>query len=224
MYGGYIVYLAGVVWLTIWSIIAGFAQNELMIDFCRALQGLGPAAYLPSSVMLLGSVYRPGPRKNIVFSIYGAAAPLGFYIGIFFAGLSAQYTSWGVYFWIGAGLSFTTVVAAYFCIPSDREKRKELETKMDWCGTVLISTGLILVVFAITDSSHAPQGWATPYIYALLVVGLLLLAAAVYVEGWVATWPLLPFDLFEVKYMKPLVLALFFSYGSLGVFLLYSTY
>ena len=71
MYGGYPVYVAGMVWLTVWSLIAGFSTNELMLNFCRALQGLGPAAFLPSSVMILGSTYRPGPRKNLVFSIYG---------------------------------------------------------------------------------------------------------------------------------------------------------
>jgi MFS family permease len=65
-----------------------------MMDLCRAIQGFGPAAYLPASFMLLGSTYRPGPRKNIVFSIYGAAAPLGFYVGIFFAGKLPYYTCW----------------------------------------------------------------------------------------------------------------------------------
>jgi MFS family permease len=86
MYGGFPVYIAGVSWLAVWALIAGFSQNELMLDFTRAIQGFGPAAYLPSSLMLLGSVYRPGPRKNIIFSVYGACAPLGFYLGIFFAG------------------------------------------------------------------------------------------------------------------------------------------
>jgi hypothetical protein len=96
--------------------------------------------------------------------------------------------------------------------------------KMDWMGAILISAGLILVVFAITDSSHAPQGWATPYIYSLLIVGVLLLGVALYVEGWVADMPLLPFDLFKVRGIKPLMIALLFSYGTLGIFLLYATF
>ena len=75
MYGGYPVYLGGLAWFAIWSLIAGFSRNSLMLDFCRALQGLGPAAFLPSGVMLLGSVYRPGPRKNLVFSLYGGKSP-----------------------------------------------------------------------------------------------------------------------------------------------------
>lgn len=88
IHGGYPVYVAGCAWYCAWSLIAGFAQNQLMLDFCRALQGLGPAAYLPAGLTLLGSIYRPGPRKNLIFSIYGAMAPLGFFIGIFFAGVS----------------------------------------------------------------------------------------------------------------------------------------
>lgn len=223
MYGGYPVYLFGLGWLFIWSLIAGFSQNELMMDFCRGLGGLGPAAYLPSSLMLLGSVYRPGPRKNLVFSVYGACAAAGFYVGIFFAGLTAQFGQLRWYFFVGTILAAVTTITPYLTIPSDTQERRALEIKMDWPGAILISSGLILVVFVITDSSHAPTGWATPYIYTVLIVGLLVLAGAVYVEGWVASQPLLPFDLFGVKYMKPPILSLFFLYGTLGIFLLYTT-
>ena len=194
-----------------------------MLDFCRALQGLGPAAFLPSGVMLLGSIYRPGPRKNLVFSLYGGAAPLGFFAGVFFAGMTGQYLTFGWYFWIGALLIFSTILPAIWAVPNDHEKRKALGIKMDWMGSLLIVSGLILVVFAVTDSSHAPQGWATPYIYVTLIMGMLILGSAIYVEGWVVSAPLLPASLFKVPYLKPLILALFLSYGVLGVFLLYGT-
>lgn len=223
MYGGYPVYLAGLVWFLIWSVIAGFSKNELMMDFCRALQGLGPAAFLPSGVMLIGSIYRPGPRKNMIFSLYGGSAPLGFFAGVFFAGLTGSFLNFGWYFWIGASLIFTTIVPAYFSVPSDIEERRAMGIEMDWLGSITIVSGLLLVVFAITDASHAPQGWQTPYIYTLLVVGILCLVAAFYVEGWVAKNPLLPFDLFTVPSLSALFVALFFSYGCLGIFLLYST-
>ena len=216
MYGGFPVYVGGVAWLAIWGLIAGWAQNELMIDFARALQGLGPAAYLPSSLMLLGSIYRPGPRKNVIFSIYGACAPLGFFIGIFFAGVTAQYTTWRWYFFIGTILAVITAAISYWAIPSDTQDRKNLGVKMDWWGAITISAGLILVVFAITDSADAPRGWSTPYIYVTFVAGILLLMAAFYIEGWIAEQPLLPLELFSVKYLKPLCLALLFQYGVLG--------
>lgn len=68
IYGGRRVYIAGLAWLTLWSLIAGFSKDQYMLDICRALQGLGPAAFMPSGMMLLGRTYRPGPRKNLVFS------------------------------------------------------------------------------------------------------------------------------------------------------------
>lgn len=95
---------------------------------------------------------------------------------------------------------------------------------MDWLGVLTIVPGLILVVFAITDSSHAPKGWNTPYIYVTFVLGCLFLGGAIYVEGWIAKMPLLPFDLFNVKHMKPLVVALFFSYGVFGIYLFYASF
>lgn len=223
IYGGFPLYIAGCLWTCTWSLIAGFAQNELMLDFCRALQGLGSAAFLPASLTLLGSMYRPGPRKNMVFSIYGAMAPFGFFAGIFFAGLSAEYTTWRWYFFIGAILTFFTAVIAFFAVPSDHQERRGNGVRMDWWGTLTISAGLILVVFAITDASHAPSGWATPYIPLTLVVGMITLCAAFYVEGWVAEQPLLPFDVFGTKYMRPFVVGLMFAYSTLGLFLLYVT-
>ena len=223
MYGGYPVYLFGLIWFTVWSIIGGFAQNNLMLDFCRALQGLGPAAFLPSGMMLIGSTYRPGPRKNIVFSIYGAAAPLGFFLGVFVAGVTGSFLQFGWYFWIGAMLITTTVVAAIFAIPNDIEERKAMNIQMDWLGSIFIVSGLVLVIFAITDASHAPDGWKTPYVYVTLILGALSLGVSFYVEGWVAANPLLPFDLFKVPHLPALCVALFFSDGVLGIFLLYAT-
>lgn len=87
MWGGYAVFLGGLVWLLTWSIIAGLSINSLMLVFCRALQGVGAAAFLPAGVMLMGSLYRPGPRKNLVFAIYGTFSSLRFLWGYSCAGV-----------------------------------------------------------------------------------------------------------------------------------------
>jgi MFS family permease len=71
MYGGYVLFTFGLTWYFIWSLIGGFSQNYIMLITCRALQGIGAAAFLPSAIMLLGKIYRPGPRKNLIFSLYG---------------------------------------------------------------------------------------------------------------------------------------------------------
>ncbi|KAF2845612.1 MFS general substrate transporter [Plenodomus tracheiphilus IPT5] len=224
IFGGYVVFNVGLVWFLVWSIIAGFSQNYIMLIVCRALQGFGPAAFLPSGIMLLGSIYRPGPRKNLVFSLYGAFAPVGFFTGIFFAGVAAQFIKWGWFFWIGSFILATVGVVSWLCIPNRKEDRVKGEIKMDWWGTATVIPGLILIIFALTDGSHAPQGWATPYIPITFVIGWLFLGAFVYIEGWVAEQPLLPGDMFSVKGMKPLATALFFQYGTFGIFLFYASF
>lgn len=172
--------------------------------------------------MVLGSTYRPGPRKNIVFSIYGACAALGFFVGIFFSGLSGEYLTWRWYFFFGAILSAITAALSLFSIPRDYSEKRKLGIQMDWPGACLSIPAAVLIVFAIADSSYAPQGWRTPYIPLFFVLGLILLGVMIYVEGWVVKNPLLPGDVFRVKYMLPLVIALLFLYGTLGIFLLYA--
>jgi MFS family permease len=224
MYGGYLLFTFGLSWFFIWSLIGGFSQNYTMLILCRALQGIGAAAFLPSGIMLLGKIYRPGPRKNLIFSLYGSCSPLGFAFGIFVGGLSGKTLPWQWYFWIGAGLVFLMAVTAFLCVPSDREPWRSPKAKMDWLGAGTIVPGLILVVFTVTDGSHAPEGWRTPYILATFLGGCVLLGAAVYIEGWLAKNPLLPFDVFQVKYMTPLLISLFFSYGVFGIYLFYASF
>lgn len=221
MYGGYLLYNAGAIWLAISSILAGVSTTSLMLIICRALQGLALGALLPSGMMILGSTYRPGPRKNLIFSVYGACAALGFFAGFFVSGICGQFLTWRWYFYIGAILSAIMAASSIFSIPRDYHEKKELGIRMDWAGLALSTTGITLFVFAIADSSYAPQGWKTPYIIVFFVLGISLLGAMAYVEGWVVPNPLLPGDIFHVKHMAALVIALLFLYGSLGIFLLY---
>ena len=94
---------------------------------------------------------------------------------------------------------------------------------MDRLGAATIMSGLVHVVFAITESAHAEKGWRTPYVPTLFVVGCLSLSLAVYIEGSVAELPLLPADFFAVPAMKSLILALFLFYGTWGIFSVYGT-
>jgi MFS family permease len=222
VWGSYRVFVCGLFWFAIWSLVSGFSRNYVMLIICRAFQGLGPAAFLPSGITLLGSTYRPGPRKNLVFSLYGALSPVGFFAGIFCGGISAEYLSWSWYFWIGAIVLFVVAPMALLAAPSEPAQIESVG--MDWLGIFTVVPGLLLVVFAITDSSHTQHGWATPQIYLSFTIGIVFLGAAFYTQGWVAKEPLLPFDLFKVKSMVPLLISLFFSFGVFGIYLLYSSF
>ena len=88
MYGGRRVYISGLIWLAIWSVFIDFIHNKVMLNLSRAFQGIGASAILPSGLMSTGIIYRPGKRKNVVFSIYGASAPFGFFLGILVGGIA----------------------------------------------------------------------------------------------------------------------------------------
>ncbi|KAK0704073.1 major facilitator superfamily domain-containing protein [Lasiosphaeria miniovina] len=225
IYGAYIVFTLGMAWFCLWCLITGFSHTYTMLIVARALGGLGPAAFLPASVMLISKTYCPGPRKNLVFGLYSAFAPIGFFLGIITGGLTGQFLSWRWYFWLGSIVLFLASLISFIAVPNDRaELQLENENvKMDYWGVAMIVPALVLLTFAITDGSHAPNGWATPYIIVIFVLGILFLGGAVYVEGWVASQPLLPFDLFKPKYMKRLAVSLFFAYGVFGIYLFYAS-
>ena len=130
---------------------------------------------------------------------------------------------WGWYFWIGALITASTLTVSVFAIPNDHAEIKLHKVKMDWWGSITMIVGLILVTFALTESSHAPQGWRTPYIPTLLIVGLLSLGATGYIELRVAEQPLIPAEVFKIPSMMALFVSLTLLYGSWGIYIVYGT-
>lgn len=224
MYGSYLVFNAGYAWFALWALAGGFASDSVTLIVCRAMQGLGAACLLPCGIALLGQVYRPGPRKNFVFAMYGAVCPIGFFLGLFVGGLSDQVLSWRWYFWLGAISCALGCAVSLRSIPNDCAKVRARGCRMDWLGALTTVPGLLLVVYAITDSSHAPNGWATPRICVSMAVGLAVLASAVYVEGWVASEPLVPWDVFKNRQMALLFCCVFVVYGVFGIYLFYASF
>lgn len=224
MYGGYFIFNGGLIWFIVWTTAAGFTNNFTMLVVCRAMEGLGAAAFLPAGISLLGRIYRPGPRKNIVFALYGALAPIGFFSGIIIGGMSQDLLSWRWYFWLGGIIASVFCVGSLLTSPRDYAEARKMNVRMDWWGVCTTVPGLMFFVYAITESTNAPQGWATPQIIVTLSLGVLFLGAAVYVEGWVAAAPLIPADIFRTKYMKRMLFCLLLSWGVFSLYLFYTNF
>ena len=224
MYGGYGPFMFGLIWLTIWTLVPGFVSSNLLLNVSRAMQGLAIAAFTPSTFSMVGSIYPEGPRRNVVLGLYGACAPLGFFAGFLAGGaLPADESRW--YFWIASALAFTTTVTAYMSVPHDKTDRKRLNLRMDWLGAFLITSGLILVTYALSVQPYANaddltrNGFTFKIVYAPLSSGTACLAIAFWVEGWYASCPLLPFEFFKPQGVKAFSIACLFFYGSFGVWL-----
>ena len=102
MYRGKVVFILRLTWTFVWSVMAGFASNQLMLIVRRTLTEFVSAEFLPAGILLIGNGCRPGPRKNLIFGLYGAAAPLSVSFVMFTAGVSGQFWSCGWFFSIGA--------------------------------------------------------------------------------------------------------------------------
>ncbi|KAK0860129.1 hypothetical protein LTS02_008679 [Friedmanniomyces endolithicus] len=225
MYGGYGLFMAGLIWLGVWTLIPGFCTSELILDVARAMQGLAIAAFMPSTFVMVDSFYQAGPRRNFVLGLYSGCAPLGFFAGFLTAAaLPSAQISW--YFFFSSIVAFTAAITAYLTVPHDRTDRKQLGLRMDWLGAFLITAGLILVSYALAYEPSADMfdrernGFSYPEVYGPFSAGMLCLGAAWCVERWYAKCPLLPFEFFKPrKSTTALCFANLCFYASYGVWL-----
>jgi MFS family permease len=197
LYGHKKLVILGFCWYALWSLLAGFSvySNNIFFACCRAFQGIGPALLLPNSIAILGRAYKPGLRKSIAFSLFGATAPGGFVIGATFSSLLAEKLWWPWAYWILAIALLLLALSGSLLIPYTpppaRPSTFRILERIDALGALTGVAGLVLINFAWNQAPIA--GWQDPYIYILLIVGFLFIAAFAFVERRVAEYPLIPF-------------------------------
>ncbi|KAL7625930.1 multidrug-resistance type transporter aminotriazole resistance [Parahypoxylon ruwenzoriense] len=199
VFGHKTLFLIGMAWYSVWSMVCGLAiySNHILFIFARVLQGIGPAIVLPNGLAILGVTYAPGRRKEMVFALFGAMAPSGSVLGSLFAALFAlKWWPWA--FWAFSLILVAFLAIGYFAIPTASNRHharpqglKEIVQELDLVGTVLGVGSLILFNFAWNQAPIV--GWPEPYVYVTLIIGALLLAAFFVFELKFASSPLIPF-------------------------------
>ncbi|KAK8161789.1 YOR378W-like protein [Phyllosticta citrichinensis] len=225
MFGHKKLFVFGWFWFSFWSLISGFtvySHSQIFLDISRALQGIGPAVLLPSSLALLGQAYPPGRRKEMVFSFFGATAPNGFTLGAVFSGIMAQLAWWPWTFWLMAIFCCVNGVLALFIIPNyfhqdDTASQKDTKQSFDWKGAV---TGVLgLVLFNIAWNQAPIVGWSEPYIIVLLILGVLIFVAFLFIECRVDQ-PLVPVASFD-SHVCFVLMCMALGWSSFGIWLYY---
>ena len=69
--------------------------------------------------------------------------------------------AWRGVFYVSAGLAGATIIAAALAIHKDKPST-EKDRRVDWVGAVLSTIALVLLTFALAQSSSAKNGWRTP--------------------------------------------------------------
>ncbi|KAF8553993.1 MFS general substrate transporter [Imleria badia] len=173
LYGRKKGFLIGMSWQLVFALGIGFSSNGITMDVLRAFQGMGAAAAMPAALGILAHSFPPSRARSIAFATFAAGAPLGGAFGNIVGGVVTQLSAehWRATFFLAAGLSAMCVVSGILSFDPDNIS-SEVDARVDWIGAMLVTSGLVLIVFVLGQGPTA--GWKTPYIIACLVIGVIL--------------------------------------------------
>jgi EmrB/QacA subfamily drug resistance transporter len=177
----------------------------------RALQGVGAALLTPGSLAILEAVFRPDDRAPAVGAwsgLGGVATAVGPVLGGVLVGAASW--GWRLVFLINVPIAAAVVALSGRYVPESRNERAG--GKLDVTGAALAALGLAGVVLALTDGPR--HGW-TPVMVAMLLVGVLLLAAFLVVEARGAN-PMMPLSLFRSRNFAGANVVTLVVYGALS--------
>ncbi|KAK0442598.1 putative efflux transporter [Armillaria borealis] len=180
LYGRKKPFLLGSLWMAVFTLSLSFAKNDITFDILRGLQGIGRAAMMPAAVGILSDAFPSSQARRKAFAAFTAGQPLGDALGTVVGGVLTQLTasSWRSPLYLITALSVVTFVLGLYAIDSDRPSTTT-DQRIDWVGAVLVSAGILLVVFVLSQGEMAPHQWRTSYIIALLLLGVTLIVTFV---------------------------------------------
>jgi EmrB/QacA subfamily drug resistance transporter len=187
------IFLAGVVVFTAASLLAGLAWSEASLISARALQGLGAAIITPAALSILSVTFAEGRDRNIALGVWGAVGGFGAAAGVLLGGILTDALSWEWIFFVNVPVGVIAFALAPVLLTESRDARVKT---FDVPGAVLVTGGLSLLVYAITEAGR--DGWLAGQTIAFFVTSFALLAAFV---GWELRHPepLMRFGILRTK-------------------------
>jgi EmrB/QacA subfamily drug resistance transporter len=179
---------------SIGSLIAGFAPSMEVLIGARVVQGLGVGGLTALVQVVIASMVTPRERGRYsgyigaVFAIATVSGPLIGGVIVDTPGLG-----WRWCFFVGLPVAVAAFVLLQKTLHLPLVRR---EVHIDYLGATLIVGGvsLLLVWVSLAGNQFA---WSSGSSYGLIVLGLAVLAAAIYVEAKVAREPIIPLRLFK---------------------------
>ena len=192
LYGQRRVFLIGIVFFTITSLVCGLAVSQGLLVAARALQGVGGAIVDAVALSLIVSLFtEPGERAKAM-GIYGFVCAGGGSIGVLLGGLLTNAFSWHWIFLVNLPIGIAIFVACLRLLPADAAPARR--ERLDVGGAVTITAALMVAVYAVIGGNDA--GWTSPRTLALFAVALVLLGLFLGIEARTRS-PLVPLRLFR---------------------------
>ncbi len=193
LFGRRRVFLIGVVIFTVASLLCGLAWSEGVLIAARAVQGVGAAVITPSALSIVMTTFEEGAERNKALGIWGALGGGGAAVGVLAGGILTTYLGWEWIFFVNVPVGAIAFLLAPRFV---RESRADEKKSLDIAGAVTVTTGLALLVYAV---SKAPDhGWGSAWTLIPLGVSVVLLLAFVGIEATTKD-PLMPFNIFRIK-------------------------
>jgi EmrB/QacA subfamily drug resistance transporter len=188
------VFMVGVALFTIASLVCGLAQSEGMLIASRAVQGLGGAIISPAALSIVTTTFEEGPQRNKALGVWGALGGSGAAVGVLLGGILTDYLSWRWIFFVNVPVGAIVLALAPRIVPESR--REGAARHYDALGAVLVSAGLALLVYSISEAPRVGWGSARTILLLLLAVALLI---GFLVNERRSHDPLMPFHIFRVS-------------------------
>ncbi|MGH3346305.1 MAG: MDR family MFS transporter [Nocardioides sp.] len=177
---------------SIGSLVAGFAPSMEVLIGARAFQGLGVGGLTALVQVVIASMVSPRERGRYAGYI-GATFAMATVSGPLIGGLLVDTVGWRWCFFVGIPVAAVAFVVLQKTLHLPVVHR---EVSIDYLGATLLVGGvsLLLVWVSLAGTQFA---WGSPTSLALVVAGLAVLAAAMYVEMRMAREPVIPMRLFR---------------------------
>lgn len=182
-------FIGGLAVFTVASAAAALSPGIDELIAARAVQGVGAAVMMPLTLTLLTAAV-PAARRGTALGIFGAVTGLAVASGPLIGGTLTEHLSWQWIFWLNVPVGLALLPLARLRLAESHGPG----ARLDAIGTVLISTGLFGIVYALVNTpSH---GWTSGRVLTGLIAGAVLTGAFV-VHGVKGKHPMLPMRLFR---------------------------
>ena len=203
--------LIGIGVFVLGSILCGAAQSMEMLVLFRAIQGLGGGAIYALAFIVVGVLFPPEKRarmQGIISSIWGISSILGPLAG----GLIVEHWSWRWVFFVN--LPITAAASALIMMGLKEDRAERHAPKLDLAGAATLLLGLLLLFYALANSTHARQA-VNAETAGIIAAAVVILTMFFFIERR-AQEPIIPLDLFHLGLFR--TSAAVATLASMGVF------